>query len=103
MRIPAIYRLDDGDGQTEPRISETIVWIVEWVIVPANLESRYSDVSREALRAVCIGPNGIPFLAPAWMLEVVSWPDDDDALKLARPPSYSGDTDKVTSINQPRD
>lgn len=89
MRIPALYRNNDRDGG---EVSETVVWIVEWMIDPQWAQEK------DRLMAVVIGPNGIPFMAPAWMLEVLPWEADDTSLKMFRPPSTTGATDKLRPI-----
>lgn len=84
MRIPAIYR----NRQSSDPI-ERLVWIVEWI----------TNIRVYGCRAVCIPADGRPFVAEDRELEIVGWPDDDDALKLHRPPNYGTSYGKVRSIS----
>lgn len=81
MRIPAIYRNNDGD---EGAVTKTLVWIVDLVVVESD-EPR-AQWHKHELRAVSINRHGSLSLAPAWMLEVLPWTDEDTALDQFRPP-----------------
>jgi len=80
MRIPAIYR-PEADGQIEH-----LVWIIAFVAVP-RLKVVTVD-GQGTLRAIALDE-----------LEVVGWPDDDEALKLHRPPAYGSGDAKIRSIS----
>jgi hypothetical protein len=80
MRIPAIYRPQGLDGP------EHLVWIVTFMTAPQPV-------------AITIDGQGTLWATDLFHLEVVGWPDDDDALKLHRPPTYGVGDAKIRSIS----